>query len=74
MELDTQSIYKQLKANNTENRIDAELMEAAMSDHSWAFEPGSGCRAKMQFYADCIRDGFDTAEWPATTTWEKVLQ
>ena len=56
----------------TEDR--AELMEAAMSDHSWAFEPGSGCRAKMQFYADCIRDSFDTAEWPATTTWEKVLQ
>ena len=56
----------------TEDR--AELMEAAMSDHSWAFESGSGCRAKMQFYADCIRDCFDTAEWPATTTWEKVLQ
>ena len=56
----------------TEDR--AELMEAAMSDHSWAFESGSGCRVKMQFYADCIRDCFDTAEWPATTTWEKVLQ
>ena len=29
MELDTQNIYKELKANDTENRTEAELMEAA---------------------------------------------
>ena len=55
----------------TEDRAD--LMEAAMSDDSWAFEAGSGCRAKMQFYADCIRDCFDTTGWPEITAWEQLL-
>ena len=56
----------------TEDRAD--LMEEAMTGTQWPFEEGSGCRAKMQFYADCIRDCFDTADWPETTTWEQVLQ
>ena len=56
----------------TEDRAD--LMEEAMRGTQWPFEEGSGCRAKMQFYADCIRDCFDTDGWPETTTWEQVLQ
>lgn len=56
----------------TEDR--AELMETAMTNAVWCFEPGSGQRAKMQFYADCIRDCFDTSGWPETTVWEQVLQ
>ena len=56
----------------TEDR--AVLMEAAMEQHSWEFEAGSGRRAKMQFYADCIRDCFDTTGWPKTTVWEQVLK
>ena len=56
----------------TEDR--ATLMEAAMENYTWDFEPGSGRRAKMQYYADCIRDCFDTEGWPEVTTWEQVLQ
>ena len=56
----------------TEDR--ATLMQAAMEQNSWDFEPGSGKRAKMQFYADCIRDCFDTTGWPEITLWEQVLQ
>ena len=56
----------------TEDRAD--LMEEAMRGTQWPFEEGSGCRAKMQFYADCIRDCFDTQGWPETTTWDQVLQ
>ena len=55
----------------TEDR--ATLMAAAMEQNSWDFEAGSGRRAKMQFYADCIRDCFDTAGWPKATAWEQVL-
>ena len=56
----------------TEDR--AVLMAAAMEQNSWDFEAGSGRRTKMQFYADCIRDCFDTTGWPATTIWEQVLK
>ena len=56
----------------TEDR--AELMEAAMDMSHWAFQSGSGRREKMQYYADCIRDCFDTDGWPETTVWEEVLQ
>ena len=56
----------------TEDR--ATLMAAAMEQNSWDFEAGSGRRAKMQFYADCIRDCFDTTGWPQTTMWEQVLK
>jgi hypothetical protein len=56
----------------TEDR--ARLMESAMSNFTWDFEPGSGTRRKLQYYADCIRDCFDTTGWPATTLWEQVLE
>ena len=56
----------------TEDR--AKLMEAAMNNFTWDFEPGSGTRTKLQYYADCIRDCFDTEGWPETTLWEQVLE
>lgn len=56
----------------TEDR--AKLMESAMSNFTWDFEPGSGTRRKLQYYADCIRDCFDTEGWPETTSWEQVLK
>ena len=56
----------------TEDR--ATLMEAAMSNFAWDFEPGAGTRRKLQYYADCIRDCFDTEGWPETTLWEQVLE
>ena len=55
----------------TEDR--AVLLAAAMEYNHQEFEPGSGRRAKLQFYADCIRDCFDTEGWPDVTTWEQVL-
>ena len=56
----------------TEDR--ANLMEAAMNNFTWDFEPGSGTRTKLQYYVDCIRDCFDTEGWPETTLWEQVLE
>ena len=55
----------------TEDR--AVLMESAMMLESRYFEPGSGLRAKLQYYADCIRDCFDTEGWPDVLPWEQVL-
>jgi hypothetical protein len=56
----------------TEDR--ARLMESAMCNFTWDFEPGSGTRRKLQYYADCIRDCFDTEGWPERTAWEQVLE
>ena len=56
----------------TEDR--AVLMESAMENYYWDFEPGSGRRTKMEFYAACIRDCFDTTGWPESVCWEQVLQ
>lgn len=56
----------------TEDR--SELMSEAMALKHWLFEPGTGRREKLQFYADCIRDCFDTTDWPETTRWERVLR
>jgi hypothetical protein len=50
------------------------MMEMAMAGNSGDFAPGSGRRAKLQYYADCIRDAFDTTGWPEVTAWEQVLQ
>ena len=56
----------------TEDR--AVLLASAMENYSWDFEPGSGRSAKLRYYADCIRDCFDTEGWPETAVWEQVLQ
>ena len=56
----------------TEDR--ALLMESAMRNFTRDFEPGSGTRKKLQYYADCIRDCFDTDGWPEVTLWEQVLE
>ena len=55
----------------TEDR--AKLMESAMCNFAWDFKPGSGTEAKLCYYADCIRDCFDTEGWPEKTCWEQVL-
>lgn len=55
----------------TEDR--AELMAEAMSGIRWPFEPGTGCRAKLEYYSDCIRDCFNTEGWPEMTVWEQVM-
>ena len=56
----------------TEDRAD--VLASAIGLEDWLFEPGSGLRAKLQFYAVCIRDCFDTAQWPEVVCWEQVLK
>ena len=56
----------------TEDR--AMLMEAAMLNNTQNFASGSGRRAKLQYYAECIRDCFDTTGWPEVAPWEQVLE
>ena len=55
----------------TEDRAD--VLASAIALEDWAFEPGSGLRTKLEFYAACIRDCFDTAQWPEVVCWEQVL-
>lgn len=56
----------------TEDR--ATLLAAAMCNEIYEFESYPGRKAKMQYYADCIRDCFDTEGWPEVTAWEQPLQ
>ena len=56
----------------TEDR--ATMMELALANNPGDFAPGTGRRAKLQYYAECIRDSFDTTGWPAVTLWEQPLQ
>ena len=58
--------------NSTEDR--AVLIATAMVQKAEYFEENTYNRAKMQFYADCIRECFDTEGWPEVTLWEQVLQ
>ena len=55
----------------TEDRAD--VLASAIALEDWSFAPGSGLRAKLQFYAACIRDCFDTENWPDVVCWEQVL-
>lgn len=55
----------------TEDRAD--VLASAIGLEDWLFEPGSGLRAKLEFYTACIRDCFDTAQWPEVVCWEQVL-
>ena len=54
----------------TEDR--ATLMAMAMYEPI-GFEGNPGMIEKMRYYAECIRDCFDTTGWPKTTLWESVL-
>lgn len=37
------------------------------------FTDDSPIRNKLDYYSRCIRDGFDTKDWPDTMAWETVL-
>ena len=61
----------------TEDR--AELMKDAMSqDPVWAgaksIRTSPQLQEKFQYYCLCIRNAFDTEDWPETTAWEEVLR
>lgn len=60
------------KSFSTEDR--ATIFEAAMCQTSQIFALDSPLYSKLKYYCDCIRDCFDTTNWPECTTWEKVLQ
>ncbi len=54
----------------TEDR--ATLWENAMVGYDWQFYTPQ-LKEKLLYYSRCIRDCFDTTDWPSTTTWEAVL-
>ena len=51
----------------TEDR--ATLMSAIISDKT-ILQENPGMAEKMRYYAACIRDCFDTTNWPEKTLWE----
>ncbi len=50
----------------------ARMLEHAMVGNSWMFSTPQR-KAKLQYLCDCIRDCFDTTDWPEKTFWEKAL-
>lgn len=58
--------------NATEDR--ARIFEYAAGYNSTLFLYNPYLYAKLQYYSACIRDCFDTAQWPEVTVWEAVLQ
>lgn len=56
----------------TEDR--ARVMEYAMADFGqWTFEDADILLAKLNYYCLCIRDAFDTEDWPEVLLWEQYL-
>lgn len=57
----------------TEDR--ARILEYAMAGYDWMFssEGAAPLLEKLRYYADCIRDAFDTTGWPETAAWETPL-
>lgn len=55
----------------TEDR--ATLFAAAMTQ-AQLLEERPGMQKKLDYYARCIRDCFDTEGWPEVTAWEQPLQ
>lgn len=56
----------------TEDR--ARVLEYAMYEYgAWAFENAPVLQKKLNYYCRCIRDAFDTTNWPDTVLWEQYL-
>ena len=51
----------------------ARIMEHAMMGNDWIFSASPGRTAKLEYLCRCIRDCFDTSNWPEQTQWEKTL-
>ncbi|MBO5199052.1 MAG: hypothetical protein J6B85_11100 [Lachnospiraceae bacterium] len=56
----------------TEDR--ARVMEMSMYVAPEYFQSRPGLLKKLEYYCQCIRDGFDTTGWPEVTVWERALQ
>ena len=52
----------------------AMTMEKAMMLETAVFEANPRLLPKLQYYCDCIRDSFDTTNWPQVLPWEQLLQ
>lgn len=58
--------------NPTEDR--ARVLEYAMAEYgSWTFEGAAVLLEKLDYYCRCIRDAFDTTDWPEELLWEQYL-
>lgn len=55
----------------TEDR--ATMFEMAMINNTYIYSKNPGLKKKLEYYAACIRDCFDTTGWPDTAPWETVL-
>jgi hypothetical protein len=55
----------------TEDR--ARILEYAMIGAEFCFDTFHGLKTKLEYYCECIRDGFDTTGWPEVTKWEEML-
>ena len=51
----------------------ARILEYAMIGAEFCFDTYPGLVEKLDYYAQCIRDGFDTTGWPEVTKWEEML-
>ncbi|MBR2048530.1 MAG: hypothetical protein IJ960_08035 [Oscillospiraceae bacterium] len=59
--------------NDLEDR--SRLFEyACTGNYDWIWADKPGALEKLRYYADCIRDSFNTEGWPQVTVWERVLQ
>lgn len=56
----------------TEDR--ATMMEAATGNHTVVFQSNPHLLPKLEYYCRCIRDCFDSSDWPEVTVWEELLQ
>ncbi len=56
----------------TEDR--ARVLEYSMEEYCDGFyADGTVLQAKLSYYCRCIRDAFDTTDWPDTVIWEQYL-
>lgn len=64
--------FVDLYSRTFEKEDKARIMEYAMMQHEWAFS-SEHLRAKLEYWSRCIRDAFDTTDWPEETKWEKTF-
>ena len=53
---------------------DRATLFAAVMDGAFVLEGNPGMQEKMDYYARCIRDCFDTENWPELTAWEEAVK
>ena len=63
---------------STEDRAEifGTVMDNALSGitEDSTFSSGTILNDKMKYYCECIRDGFNTEDWPETLPWEVMFK